>query len=158
MIDTVRELGGIAAVTASHPHLRGASVTWSHEFGGVPVYVAADDRRWICRPDAVIELWQDSFEVLPGLTMTQVGGHFPGSSVLHWPDGAGGAGVLLTGDSLSVGADRASVSFMRSYPNLVPLSERLVRTIAARIEPLAFDRIYGGFDTWHIPAGAKQIV
>src|SRR5699024_3584587 len=127
MIDTVRELGGIAAVTASHPHLRGASVTWSHEFGGVPVYVAADDRRWICRPDAVIELWQDSFEVLPGLTMTQVGGHFPGRSVLHWPDGAGGAGVLLTGDSLSVGADRASVSFMRSYPNLVPLSERLVR-------------------------------
>lgn len=158
MVDAVRALGGVAVVTASHPHLTGVSVSWSHEFGGVPVYVARDDRRWIRRPDDAITLWQDALDVLPGVTLVQVGGHFPGSSVAHWPSGAGGKGVLLSGDTLSVGADRVSVSFMRSYPNLIPLNERLVRKIAAGVEPFAYDRVYGAFDGWVIDSGAKQIV
>lgn len=145
MIGAVRDLGGIAAVTASHPHLTGASVSWSREFGGVPVYVNADDERWIRRPDDAIELWTDKVEVLPGLSLVQAGGHFPGSSVAHWAAGADGNGVLLVGDTLAVAADRASVSFMRSYPNNIPLSERLVRKIESALEPLAYDRLYGAF-------------
>ncbi len=40
-IEAVRDLGGLTAVSASHPHLAGASIQWSHAFGGVPVLVAA---------------------------------------------------------------------------------------------------------------------
>ena len=41
--------------------------------------------------------------------------------MLHWPAGANGKGALLTGDIIQVVQDRRYVSFMRSYPNLIPL-------------------------------------
>lgn len=151
----VRALGGVAAVTASHPHLTGSSIQWSHAFGRAPVYVAADDRQWIRRPDPVIRLWADRQELLPGLPMYQCGGHFAGSSVLHWPAGAGGRGALLTGDTIAVGGDRKSVNAMRSYVNNIPLPKRAIRRILEVTEPLAFDRIYGAFRI--LDAGAKEI-
>lgn len=158
LIESVRRLGGVAAIAASHPHLTGASITWSHAFAGVPVYVAEADKRWIRRPDDVIDLWSGTAEVLPGVTLAQTGGHFPGSAVAHWAAGSDGRGALLAGDTIFVVADRAAVSFMRSYPNLIPLSERLVRQIAETVATYQFDRIYGGFAGQLIESDAKQIV
>ena len=37
------------------------------------------------------------------------------------------------------------MSFMWSYPNLIPLDEATVQDIARRVERFAFDRIYGGW-------------
>jgi glyoxylase-like metal-dependent hydrolase (beta-lactamase superfamily II) len=145
LIDAATQLGGVAAIASSHPHLVGCSVTWSKAFDGVPVYYAEADRRWIRRPDDVIRSWSGRTQILPGVDLVQCGGHFPGSCVLHWPAGAAGRGVLLVGDTIMVNSDRATVSFMRSYPNLIPLGERLVRQIAAAVAPLPFDRIYGAF-------------
>ena len=42
--------------------------------------------------------------------------------------------------------DRRFVSFMWSYPNLVPLKPQEVATIVSRTEKYEFDRIYGAFD------------
>ena len=50
-------------------------------------------------------------------------GHFDGAAVLHWPAGSDGRGALLTGDTITVVQDRDWVSFMWSYPNLIPLAE-----------------------------------
>lgn len=157
MVEAVRDLGPVIAVAASHPHLTGASVTFAHALGGVPVYVNADDRRWVCRPDDVIKLWTDRLDIAAGLALVQTGGHFAGSSVAHWKTGAYGRGVLLTGDTVMVAADGASVSFMRSYPNNIPLSVRSVRTIAAALAPLHYDRIYGAFGT-SIGDRAREVV
>jgi hypothetical protein len=44
---------------------------------------------------------------------------------------------------------------MYSYPNLIPLNAGAIRTIAQAIEPLAFDRIYGGWWGRNIEAGAR---
>jgi len=145
LVSAVGELGGIAAVSASHPHLTGSSIQWSHAFGGVPVLVASADRQWIRRPDPVIELWAGAKEVVPGITMLQCGGHFAGSSVAHWPLGAGGRGALLTGDTIAIGADRASVNVMRSYVNRIPLPERAVRRILNTVAAYRYDRLYGAF-------------
>jgi len=78
------------------------------------------------------------------VTASQPGGHFPGSSVVHW-EGADGAGVLLAGDTIMVNPDRATVSFLRSYPNRLPLSAAVVERIAAHVARYAFDRIYSNF-------------
>jgi hypothetical protein len=51
--------------------------------------------------------------------------------------------------------DRRFVSFMYSYPNYMPLNAAAVRRIAAAVEPLAFDRIYGAWWGRNIAAGAK---
>ena len=49
LADQVAAVGGVAAIAASHPHMFGVQVAWSHRFGDVPVYVNADDREWVQR-------------------------------------------------------------------------------------------------------------
>ena len=83
-------------------------------------------------------------ELAPGVRLIRGGGHFPGGTIFHWNHGAEGRGALLTGDILQVTPD-GMVSFMFSYPNLIPLSTAAVQTIAQKVAPLYFDRIYGAF-------------
>ena len=42
-------------------------------------------------------------------------------------------------------ADRRFVSFMRSYPNQIPLSASTIKGIVATVRPYRFDRVYGGW-------------
>lgn len=158
LIQAIQDLGGLTAIASSHPHLTGVSISLGRHFGNVPVYSNEDDQRWIRRPDDAVTLWRGTAEVLPGVTLVQCGGHFAGSAVLHWREGAGGGGVLLSGDTFLVGADRATVSFMRSYPNLIPLPERSVRKIVDAIEPWPFDRLYSGFHPGLIETDAHAAV
>ena len=119
-------------------------VEWSRRFGGVPLYLHADDTQWVMRPDSCIVHWEGGqLEISPGATLIRVGGQFPGSSVLHWQQGAGGRGSLHTGDSIYVTADKRYVSFMYSYPNLIPLPASAVSRIMNAVAPFRFDRIYG---------------
>ncbi|HEY8812933.1 MAG TPA: hydrolase [Candidatus Dormibacteraeota bacterium] len=143
IVGEVKARGGLAAISASHPHFYGAMVDWSEALGAAPIMLPEADRRWVLRPSAAIRFWEDAAELLPGLTAVRLGGHFEGSSVLHWPAGAEGRGVLFTGDTIMVASDRRWVSFMRSYPNLIPLDASRVRTIAETVGGLRFDRIYG---------------
>jgi hypothetical protein len=144
-IAAVRERGGLQWIAMSHPHFYGVCVEWSHAFDNAPIYVPSADRKWVMRPDRAITFWQGTLTPLPGLTLIQCGGHFAGSSVLHWAAGANGRGALMTGDSITVVADRKFVSFMRSYPNVIPLPAGEIRRIVASVAPYRFDRIYGGW-------------
>jgi hypothetical protein len=92
------------------------------------------------------------------VTLIRCGGHFPGGTVLHWGAGAKGAGVVCSSDIATVTTDRKFLTFMRSYPNFIPLSAREVEAIAAALEPFAFDVIYGHFFDRVIAAGAKQVL
>lgn len=140
LADKIAELGGVAVIVASHPHMYGSQVSWSHHLGRIPVLVHSADRRWVQREDPVIREWSGTEEVLPGVTLVEVGGHFPGSTVAHI---ARDEGILLTGDSVVPVAAAGWVTFMRSYPNDIPLSAGLVRRIVDRLEPYEFDRLYG---------------
>jgi hypothetical protein len=144
-IATVRQRGGIHGIAMSHPHFYGVCVEWSQAFDHAPIFIPQADRRWVMRPDDAIRYWSDSLSPVPGITLIQCGGHFEGSAVLHWPAGAQRRGALLTGDTLTVVADRRFVSFMRSYPNEIPLSPPVVRQIVERVRPYRFDRVYGGW-------------
>jgi glyoxylase-like metal-dependent hydrolase (beta-lactamase superfamily II) len=157
IIGEVLAVGPVRAIVASHPHMFGAQVEWSHRLGGVPVLVAEADVEWVARPDPVIETWSDDVEILPGITLTQPGGHFPGSAALHWASGAGERGVLLTGDTVFPNPDRHSFSFMRSYPNRIPLSAAVVRRIARHLDRFEYDRVYGNFDN-AIMADARALL
>ncbi len=111
-----------------------------------PIYLHAGDRQWVMRPDPGVHFWEgDTKELLPGLTLIHCGGHFAGGTVLHWADGAEGKGALLSGDIITVVMDRRWVSFMYSYPNLIPLPAATIRRIVSAVEPFRFDRIYGAW-------------
>jgi hypothetical protein len=157
-IAIIQALGGLAGIACSHPHFLASVVDWSHAFGDVPVYVHALDRRYVTRPDPVVRFWEGDRQILSdGVSLVRCGGHFPGSAVLHWAQGAAGRGVLLTGDTLQVRPDKG-LTFMHSYPNLIPLDADSVRRIAKALEPWAFETLYGGWWERVIPAGAKQVL
>jgi hypothetical protein len=145
-IARVREQGGISAIAACHPHFYASIVEWSEAFDDAPIYLHEDDREWVMNPDPRIVSWSgETRELAPGLTLIRCGGHFAGGTVLHWADGSDGRGSLLSGDVITVVPDRRYVSFMYSYPNLIPLSAETVRQIVAAVEPFRFERIQGGW-------------
>jgi glyoxylase-like metal-dependent hydrolase (beta-lactamase superfamily II) len=158
-IKAVARLGGISAMAMSHPHLVGSMVEWSRAFGDVPIFLHADLQPWIQRPGPVIQYWEgEHLELEEGLLLHRCGGHFEGSTVLLWPNGAQGQGVLLTGDTMYVTPDRKHVSFMYSYPNFIPLPAPVVDGIVERVLTLRFDRMYGHFVDLEIKADAKRVV
>ncbi len=158
-VEIVKGLGGLIGIAISHPHYYSTMVEWSHALGGVPIHLHAADRQWIMRPDPVIRLWDgDTLPLADGLTLVRCGGHFAGGTVLHWAAGGAGRGALLTGDIVQLIGDRHYVSFMRSYPNMIPLSAPAVLRIGAMLEPFAFDVLYGAFFDRVVPRGGKDVV
>jgi hypothetical protein len=158
-IDLLKGLGGVAAIAISHPHYYTTMVEWSRALGGVPIHLHAADRQWVMRADPAVQFWEgDTKTILPGLTLVRVGGHFDGGTILHWKGWSEGRGVLLSGDILQV-VPSGHVSFMWSYPNLIPLSAAKVQGIADMLEPLAFDAVYGAFSgRGQIDANGKKVV
>jgi glyoxylase-like metal-dependent hydrolase (beta-lactamase superfamily II) len=145
-INAIRSLGGISAIAISHPHFYSSMVEWSRAFDNAPIYLHAADRDWVMRPDPAITFWKGKTTALgDGLTLIHCGGHFEGSTVMHWAAAAEGRGALLTGDTITVVPDRRFVSFMRSYPNLIPLPAAVIRGIVQAVAPFRYDRIYGGW-------------
>ncbi|MDX1436763.1 MAG: hypothetical protein R3335_08130 [Anaerolineales bacterium] len=155
----IEGLGGISALSSSHPHMFASMVEWSHAFGKAPIYLHRDFERWVQRPDPVIQYWDgESLALEAGVALHRCGGHFTGQTILHWPDGAEGRGAVFTSDALFVNPGRREVAFMYSYPNYIPLSAGKVDRIVDAVMPLAFDRIYSHFYQREILADGKEAI
>jgi hypothetical protein len=140
-IAAVRERGGLRAIAISHPHYYSGMVEWAEAFD-CPVYLHAADREWVMRPSDRLELWDgETRDLGDGLTLIRLGGHFAGGTVLHWA----GGNALLAGDIVQVVSDTRWVSFMYSYPNLIPLPAAEIQRMVATLEPYAFERVYGAW-------------
>lgn len=143
-VSAVSALGPMRAIIPSHPHMFGVQSLWASALGA-PVYVSKVDTRWLGRRPEALRLWEGEIRPVSSITASQPGGHFPGSAVIHWP-GADGRGVLLCGDTIGVNTDRTSASFMRSFPNRLPLSGAVATRIAAHVaERYDFERAYDNF-------------
>src|SRR5438876_745003 len=131
---------------------------WAERFDA-QIFLHAADREWIMRKSRRIQFWEGTtLPLWDGLILINCSGHFEGGTVLHWPAGANGQGALLTGDIITVVQDHRYVSFMRSYPNLIPLGAAAIHRILERIEPFSFEQIYGGWWKANVLADAKAAV
>ncbi len=154
--ELIRSLGGLSAIAISHPHFYASMVDWATAFA-CPIHLHAADRQWAMRPDPAVRFWDgETLALGPGITLIRGGGHFAGGTMLHWAEGTGGKGALLSGDILQVLPDRRHVSFMRSYPNLWPLSAPAVRRLVAALDAFSFVSIYGAFAGREIRSAGKQ--
>jgi hypothetical protein len=155
---TVAEInvhGGLRAIAISHPHYYTTMVEWAERFDA-QILLHAADREWVMRKNPRIQFWEGkTLSLWDGLTLINCGGHFDGGTVLHWPAGADGKSALLTGDIIQVVQDRRYVSFMRSYPNLIPLGPAAINRILKSIEPFPFEQIYGAWSKANVLATAK---
>jgi hypothetical protein len=143
----VEAAGGLHTIAISHPHYYSSMVEWADRFDA-RILLHEADRAHIMRPSDRIELWSgDRYALDDERELIRLGGHFAGGTVCLWHGGAGGRGALLSGDIVQVVPDRDWVSFMYSYPNLIPLPGSEVERIRGVLETLPFDRIYGAW--WH---------
>ncbi len=154
----VQALGGIHTIAISHPHYYGAMVDWADRFDA-RILLHEADRQHIVRPSPRIELWSGERLALgAGRELIRLGGHFAGGTVCRLAEAADGRGALLTGDIVQVVADRDWVSFMYSYPNLIPLPAGEVARIRGVVETLEFDRVYGAWWSTIVAEDAKRKV
>jgi hypothetical protein len=157
-VAALRAAGGVHTIAISHPHYYSGMVEWA-DLLDARVLLHEADRRFVMRPSPRIELWSgERLAVGDGLELHRLGGHFDGGTVCLWRDGAGGRGALLSGDIVQVVADRAWVSFMYSYPNLIPLPAAEIRRIRGIVETLRFDRVYGAWWDAVVPGDARAKV
>jgi hypothetical protein len=160
-IAEVNVRGGIRAIAISHPHFYSSMVEWAEHFDA-QIFLHVKDRQWVMRPadaGSRIQFWEGTtLPLWDGLTLINCDGHFEGGTVLHWLAGANDKGALLTGDIITVVQDRRYVSFMRSYPNLIPLGAAAIHHLVERIEPFPFDQIYGGWWKANVLFDAKAAV
>jgi hypothetical protein len=146
--------GGLAAIAISHPHYYSTMVEWARTFG-CPIYVHEADRKWVVRLDPAVRYWDgETHDLGGGLTLIRCGGHYDGGQVLHWRERR----ALLSGDIVHVIPDRRYVSFMYSYPNLIPLPPSKVQHIADALAPYAFDTIHGAWFDRFIGADGSNVV
>ena len=133
-------------------------VEWAERFNA-RIYLHEALRRWVMRPDECITFWSgETYSLQDDITLIRLGGHFSGSTVLHWKNGADGRGALLTGDTIQVVSDRNWVSFMYSYPNLIPLPASEVSRMRDTVAQYDFERLYGMYFERVVAADAKNAV
>ena len=138
-----------------------SALLFLHAGSGRPLIVppsACRRRCWVMRPDPAIRHWDgETLEIAQGVTLLRLGGHFARRQVLHWAEGAGGRGALLSGDIVQVAADLSRVLVIWSY-RMMPLAAVTVRWIADTLASWRFDRIYGAFPGRQVMAGGARAV
>jgi hypothetical protein len=156
LVAGVRDLGGVSAIAISHPHFYGSMIEWAHAFDA-PAYIHAKDRAWVARPDDSVVFWEgETREIAEGLTLVNAGVHFDGGQVLHWAADPDGRGALFTGDIFTVVPDRRWMSFMHSYPNLIPERPGTIRRAVEMMQPYDFGPVYGGWWRRNVVAGGSE--
>ena len=134
-------------------------VKWSEALGGVPILLHAADRDWVQRPSPHIEFWDgDERSLSDDVTLIRCGGHFAGSTALHWQGGPRAGGALFPGDALQVAQDRRQVGCLYSYPNYQPMKTSAVRAMRARLSRFAFEDVYGFSWGRNIVGGGRAAV
>ncbi|STB59011.1 Metallo-beta-lactamase superfamily [Citrobacter freundii] len=151
----IKSLGGLKAIAISHPHYYTTMQDWADEFNA-PIYLHANDRKWVMRDSPWIKFWNgDTLELTRDVSVIRLGGHFAGGCVLHW---ARDEGVVLSGDIVQVTPGAHAVSFMWSYPKMLPLSAATVSDITHRLSTVKFKQLYGAFEGKDITKNADDIV
>jgi glyoxylase-like metal-dependent hydrolase (beta-lactamase superfamily II) len=152
----IKSKGGLKAIAISHPHYYSTMNHWAETFN-CPVYIHDSDQQWIVYQSKSINLWKGYRKLLwDNIYIMNIGGHFPGSCILHVP-ALSSKGTVLCGDSLFISRSKRHISIMYSYPNLIMLTKDELYLVLEDMENLDFDTMYGAFDGQVLLGNAKEI-
>lgn len=156
-IEFIKSKGGLKAIAFSHPHYYTTMNEWAEIFN-CPIYIHQNDEQWIFNKSKQVRLWSNTEkELWDGITLINVGGHFPGSSILHVPF-LSKEGTILCGDTFYISPSKKHAAVMYSYPNRIPLSIQEVQRIKNQMRNIQFDTIHGFYDYQNIYSIAKHII
>jgi hypothetical protein len=155
-IDFIKARGGLKAIAFSHPHYYSTMNHWAEVFN-CPIYIHKNDAPWIMYAGSHISLWEGTEKPLwDNIRIINIGGHFPGSSILHVP-AFSPQGTIFCGDTLYISRSKKHIAVMHSYPNQIPLPLSEMTRIKNQVQSIGFDAMHGAFDFQDLPANAKEI-
>ena len=147
--------GPVRVLAASHPHSYGALWQLQERFPDAAVVVQTADLPWTGAFRAT-RPFDERLELVPGLTLHHVGGHFPGQAALHWAkanESNGDGGILFAGDMVKFHFDMAGpgapegISTHKAFNRRVPMSHMEVRRYREVVAGLpAFGQVYTTFE------------
>lgn len=156
-IDFIAGKGGIAAIAISHPHYYGNMQKWAAVFD-CPIHLHKKDEKWIMEPSEKVRLWEGTEKTLwDGIKIINIGGHFPGSTILLVPQ-LSPKGTVLCGDTFFLSPSMEHFAVMYSYPNNIPLAISEIRKIKERMETVEFDSVHGFAGYQNLTGNAKRIL
>ncbi len=156
-IEFIKSKGGLKAIAFSHPHFYSTMNEWAEIFD-CPIYIHQNDKPWIVNKGNRVNLWSGiEKELWDGIRLINIGGHFPGSSILHIPF-LWSEGIVLCGDTFVISPSKTHTAVMYSYPNRIPLPLHEIQRIKEQMHLLQFDTIHGWNDSQSIYSDAKLIL
>ncbi|MCZ6573035.1 MAG: MBL fold metallo-hydrolase [Planctomycetota bacterium] len=156
-IEFIKSRGGLSAIGFSHPHYYSNMNDWAEAFD-CPIYIHRADEQWIVDRGKHVRLWDGDEEALwDGMRIINIGGHFPGSSVLHAPS-LSQEGTMFCGDTMNLSPSMKHLAIMYSYPNLMPLPVHEVARVGKRLEAIPFDAVYGFYSYQNLTDNARDVL
>jgi uncharacterized Zn-finger protein len=157
VIEFIMANGGLKAIAFSHPHFFSNMNQWADKFD-CPIYINALDKDWIFNKGNNIKTWEGEHKQLwDDISIINLGGHFPGSSILHARKATPG-GTVLSGDTVLISPDKKHISIMYSYPNRIPLPVKDANRIMTKLKALEFDSLYSAFPNLGLINNVKDIL
>lgn len=145
-LEHIAGLGGIAVLSASHPHSYGALWQLAERFEP-EVALHPGDLEW-ATAFPVTWSWDERVEVLEGVELLHTGGHFAGHAVLLDRTRS----LLLAGDALKFELDpdderqATAVSTHKAFVRRVPLSTAEARRYREVFASVPFERAWTPFE------------
>ncbi len=156
-VEFIKSKGGLKAIVISHPHYYSSINDWAETFN-CPIYIHQNDEEFIYTKGSRISLWKGAeIELWDGIKIKNIGGHFPGSSLLIVPY-ISAKGTIFCGDTFYISPSKTHVSVMYSYPNFIPVSLSEIKRINESMINIPFDTLIGAFDNQKISPNAKEIL
>jgi hypothetical protein len=154
VVEFIRAKGGLKAIALSHPHYYTVMNEWANAFD-CPIYIHEKDAQWVFNKGKHVTFWGDvEKELWYGIKLINVGGHFPGSSILHLSSHK----TILCGDTFYLSPGKKHLAVMYSYPNRIPLPLHEVQRIKAQMLSIPFDTLFGFYDYQNLIGNAKEIL
>lgn len=151
-IDFIKAAGGLQAIAFSHPHFYSRMNEWAATFD-CPVYIHKKDEEWIQYKGPHIQLWEGAEMALwDGYKIINIGGHFPGSSILQEHEN-----IIYLGDTFYIAPSMQHMAIMYSYPNQILLHRDNFAAIDERMKTIKFHTAYGAFDHQNLRNNAMEV-
>ncbi len=156
LITFIKAKGGLKAIAFSHPHYYSNMHDWALTFD-CPIYIHSSDKQWTFGKDDRVQYWEgEELPLYNGMRLINLGGHFPGSSILHVPH-LSPRGTIFTGDTLVLSLHKKHISVMYSYPNRMPLPRKEVQRINDRMRNIPFDALYSFMHDLDLTENTREI-
>ncbi len=150
----IAQLGGVQYASTSHPH--GCGALWQLQDRFAPELALHKEGLAWSKAFRVTLPYDDPLELVPGVTLQHLGGHYEGHALLHVAE----LEALFCGDAVKIERDASgrprALSAHKAYHKHIPLTRNEIRHYRDVIAAYSFAHTFTTFD--YAPLGREQLL